>query len=219
MLQTVHLRDNPAMPDHEPPFDNPENPVMPLQMPVLAPLAVPVAAPSPLRPSAKFLLAHPAHFIALGFGSGLSPMAPGTAGTLWAWLSFLLLQRWLTQAEIGWLLAASIPLGWWVCTITARNMRVLDPGSIVWDEIVAFWAVLWLVMPTGFWGQAIAFALFRYFDAAKPGPVGWADRLTHELEVADKRHVWTWAGFGIMLDDLVAAGCTLMVIALWRFFW
>lgn len=172
----------------------------------------------PTRPTAKFLLAHPAHFIALGFGSGLSPVAPGTAGTLWAWLSFLVLQRWLSPLEIGWLIAVSIPVGWWVCSLTARNMRVLDPGSIVWDEIVAFWAVLWLVMPAGLLGQAIAFALFRYFDAAKPGPVGWADRLTHGIAPATDRHVWTWAGFGIMLDDLVAAGCTLMVIALWRFF-
>lgn len=190
------------------------------------PLENPVAArqtPSPvdpvaIRPTAKFLLAHPAHFIALGFGSGLSPVAPGTAGTLWAWLSFLVLQQWLSPAQMGWLIAAAIPVGWWVCTVTARNMRVLDPGSIVWDEIAAFWAVLWLVMPTGLLGQAVAFALFRYFDAAKPGPVGWADRLSHGVDPATDRHAWTRAGFGIMADDLVAAGCTLLAIALWRFF-
>ena len=173
---------------------------------------------SPIRPTAKFLLAHPAHFMALGFGAGLSPVAPGTAGTLLAWLSFLVLQRWLSPADIGWLIAVSIPLGWSVCTVTARNMRVLDPGSIVWDEIVAFWAVLWLVMPTGLVGQAIAFGLFRYFDAAKPGPVRWADQLSHGIDPATNRHAWTWAGFGIMFDDLVAAGCTLLVVALWRFF-
>ena len=170
------------------------------------------------RPSVKFLLAHPAHFVAMGFGSGLSPRAPGTAGTLWAWLSFLALQRWLSPAEIGWLIAVSIPLGWWVCTVTARNLRVLDPGSIVWDEIVAFWAVLWLIHPAGLLGQAIAFALFRFFDAAKPGPVGWADRLSHGVDPATNHSAWSIAGFGIMFDDLVAAGCTLLVIALWRFF-
>ena len=172
----------------------------------------------PLRATAKFMMAHPAHFIALGFGSGLSPVAPGTAGTLWAWLSFLVLQRWLTPGEIGWLIAVSVPLGWWACTVTARDLRVLDPGSIVWDEIVAFWAVLWLINPAGLWGQAIAFALFRYFDAAKPGPVGWADRLAHGVDPATSPQAWTWAGFGIMFDDLVAASCTLLVIALWRFF-
>ncbi len=185
----------------------------------------PAAAPppdamrlAPVRPDTKFLLAHPAHFIALGFGSGLSPVAPGTAGTLWAWLSFLLLQRWLAPAEIGWLVAASLPIGWWASTIAARNLRVLDPGCIVWDEVAAFWAVLWLVMPTGLLGQTAAFALFRYFDAAKPGPVGWADRLSHGVDPAGGRHAWSWAGLGIMADDIVAAGCTLLVIALWRFF-
>jgi phosphatidylglycerophosphatase A len=84
-----------------------------------------------------------------------------------------------------------------------------DLGAIVWDEIVAFWIILWLVMPTGFWGQLVAFALFRYFDAAKPGPVAWADKAFKG-----------WGprgGFGIMFDDLVAAFCTLLVIALWRF--
>ena len=175
--------------------------------------------PGPVRPSASFMLAHPAHLIALGFGSGLSPVAPGTAGTLWAWLSFLALQHWLSPLAIGILIAVSIPLGWWVCTFTARNMRVLDPGSIVWDEIVAFWLVLWLVMPAGFMGQAVAFALFRFFDAAKPGPVAWADGLSHGVDPATNRHAWTIAGFGIMFDDLVAAFCSLVVIALWRFFW
>ena len=193
--------------DHELPLEN---------SPIASQLSG-TATLAPLQPTAKFILAHPAHFIALGFGSGLSPVAPGTAGTLWAWLSFLALQRWLSPPEIGWLIAVSIPLGWWACTVTARNMRVLDPGSIVWDEIVAFWAVLWLVMPAGLLGQAIAFALFRYFDAAKPGPVGWADGLSHGLDSATNRNAWTWAGFGIMFDDLVAAGCTLLVIALWRF--
>jgi phosphatidylglycerophosphatase A len=164
------------------------------------------------------MLARPAHLIALGFGSGLSPVAPGTAGTLWAWLSFLVLQHWLSPADLGGLIAASVAVGWWVCTITARNMRVLDPGSIVWDEVAAFWLVLWLVTPTSFWGQLVAFALFRYFDAVKPGPVGWADRLAHGLDPATDQNAWAWAGLGIMADDLVAAGCTLMVIAIWRFF-
>ena len=170
------------------------------------------------KPTVKFMMSHPAHFMALGFGSGMSPLAPGTAGTLWAWLSFMALQRWLPQSSIGWLIAVSIPLGWWACTVTARNLRVLDPGCIVWDEIVAFWAVLWLISPAGLWGQAVAFALFRYFDAAKPGPVGWADRLSHGMDPALDRNAWTWAGFGIMFDDLAAAGCTLLAIALWKFF-
>ena len=105
-------------------------------------------------------------------------------------------------------IAVSLPVGWWACSRTARHMGVLDPGSIVWDEIVAFWLVLWLLLPAGFWAQCWAFVLFRFFDAAKPGPVGWADRLF-------KGFGWR-GGFGIMFDDLVAALCTLLVIALWR---
>lgn len=169
------------------------------------------------RPTAKFLLSHPAHFIALGFGSGLSRLAPGTVGTLWAWVAFLVMQRWLSNATIGWVILASLPIGWWACTVTARNMRVADPGSIVWDEVVAFWIVLWLVTPAGLLAQLLAFGLFRYFDAAKPGPVRWADALFKQRDVATGQLRWSAAGFGILFDDLVAAFCTLLVIALWRF--
>ena len=156
------------------------------------------------------MLAHPAHLVALGFGSGLSPTAPGTVGTLWAWLTFFLLQHWLLPAGIGVVLLAGLVLGWWACTITARHLGVADPGCIVWDEILAFWLVLWLAMPMGFWGQLVAFVLFRFFDAVKPGPVAWADQLFKGLG-------WR-GGWGIVFDDLVAAFCTLLVIALWRHF-
>src|SRR5206468_3247612 len=123
------------------------------------------------HPGPRFLLSHPAHLVALGFGSGLSPVAPGTAGTLWAWLAYLVLERWLDPAGIGVVIAVSLVVGWWACTVTASHMRVLDPGAIVWDEVVAFWIVLWLVMPAGLTGQFAAFVLFRFFDAVKPGPV------------------------------------------------
>jgi phosphatidylglycerophosphatase A len=95
-------------------------------------------------------------------------------------------------------------------------MAVADPGAIVWDEVLAFWLILWLVMPTGLLGQTVAFALFRFFDAAKPGPVAWADRLFK----SQRGQPIGWAqGFGILFDDLVAALCTLLVIAGWRWFW
>ncbi len=190
--------------------DSPEPPLLALAL-------QPVFDAAPVRPTLRFMLAHPAHILALGFGSGLSPVAPGTAGTLWAWAVFALLQQWLSPWALGWLVAVSIPVGWWVCSVAARNLRVLDPSSVVWDEIAAFWLMLWLVAPAGFWGQAVAFALFRYFDAAKPGPVGWADQLSHGVNPANDRHAWSIAGFGIMFDDLVAAFCALLVIALWRF--
>ena len=172
-------------------------------------------APVPPRPGFGFLFAHPANFIALGMGSGLTRLAPGTSGTLWAWATFVIWERFVPPARFdAWTALAlllALPLGWWACTVAARNLRIADPGSIVWDEIVAFWAVLWLISPAGFWGQLAAFGLFRYFDAAKPGPVAWADSLFKGFGAR--------GGFGILFDDLVAAGCTLMVIALWRFFW
>ena len=173
---------------------------------------------APVRPSARFMLSHPAHIVAMGFGSGLSRFAPGTVGTLWAWLVFAVLQPGMSDLHWAVLMATSLPLGWWVCSVTAKNMRVLDPSSVVWDEVAAFWLVLWLIAPTGFWGQLLAFGLFRFFDAVKPGPVGWADRLFHDVDTVNDVNAWRKAGFGIMLDDLVAGACTLLVIAAWRHF-
>ena len=169
----------------------------------------PTSAPAPPRLSLRFLLAHPAHLVALGGGSGLAPWAPGTFGTLWGWAVYVwVLQPWLDVAQIGYVIAASIPLGWWACTVTARNLGIADPGAVVWDEVVAIWLVLWLLMPASGSGQFIAFALFRFFDAAKPQPVRWADQCF-------KGQGWR-GGWGIMWDDLVAAFCTLLVLAVLR---
>ena len=160
------------------------------------------------RPGWRFLLGHPAHAIALGFGSGLAPIAPGTAGTLLAWLAYDLLQPPLSDTMRALVLAGALLVGWWACTVTARDLDQTDPSAIVWDEVVAFWLILWLVMPAGWAGQLVAFGLFRFFDAVKPGPVGWADELFHGFG-------WR-GGFGILLDDIVAAFCSLLVIAAWR---
>ena len=164
----------------------------------------------PTRPTASFMLQHPAHAIALGFGSGLSPKAPGTVGSLWGWASWLLIQNSFSLPAQAALILVSLGLGWWACTLTARNMGVSDPGAIVWDEIVAMWLILFLIIPAGFMAQLSAFLLFRFFDAVKPGPVAWADRLF-------KGFGWR-GGWGILFDDLVAAFCTLLVLALWRWF-
>ena len=179
--------------------------------------ADPGLPPPVVRPSVRFMLSHPAHCIALGLGSGLARIAPGTSGTLWAWVAFIALSPWLDDAGWAWLIGLSLPIGWWACSVTARHMGVKDPSSIVWDEVVAFWLVLWLVMPTGLVGQVLAFGLFRFFDAAKPGPVGWADKLYHDVDPDTDPAAWRKAGFGILFDDLVAAGCTVLVVALWRF--
>jgi phosphatidylglycerophosphatase A len=168
----------------------------------------PTAATPLFRPGVRFLLAHPAHFIALGAGAGLARIAPGTVGTLWAWLAFLVLDLFLTPAELGLVIGLALLIGWWACTVTAQHMGLADSGHIVWDEVVAFWIVLWLILPAGLALQAVAFALFRFFDAVKFGPVAWADR--HFKGMGPR------GGLGILLDDLVAAFCTLLVLALWR---
>jgi len=156
----------------------------------------------------RFVTSHPAHLIALGFGSGLSQFAPGTAGTLWAWVSFLVMQLFLSTTQLACVIVVATFVGWWACTKTAAHLIDKDPGVIVIDEIVAFWLILLFWMPAGFWAQFTAFVIFRILDAAKPGPVGWADRYFHG---------WGWrGGWGIMFDDLVAAFCTLLILSLWQ---
>jgi phosphatidylglycerophosphatase A len=169
------------------------------------------AVAAPTRPTFGFMLRHPARWFALGFGSGLAPKAPGTVGTLWAWVVFLLLDRWAALSPAAWgaVIAVSLLAGVWACKRCAEDLGLADPGNIVWDEVVAFWIVLWLVMPVGFWGQLTAFVLFRFFDTVKPGPIGWVDQ---HFKTA---RGWM-QGLGIMVDDLVAALCTLLLFALWK---
>jgi len=156
----------------------------------------------------EILLSHPAHFMALGFGSGLAVVGPGTVGTLWAWASYVVMDYCLGTSQIVGVILASLLMGWWACTVTADHMGVSDPSAIVWDEIVAFWIILLFWMPAGFGAQLLAFLLFRFFDIAKPGPIGVCDRLF-------KGRGWK-GGLGIMLDDLAAAFFTLLVLALWQ---
>ena len=180
----------------------------------------PSMPPSPPATQAtwRFVYSHPAHWLGLGMGSGLAPKAPGTVGTLWGWALFDVAQGVLSHALLGVAVGLGVALGWWACTVSARHLGVADPGCVVWDEMVAIWFILWLLAPpaaemftaTHWAWQAAAFVLFRYFDAAKPGPVRWADRVC-------KGSGWR-GGWGIMLDDLVAALCTLVALAVARVF-
>jgi phosphatidylglycerophosphatase A len=174
----------------------------------------------PVRPTLRFMLRHPAHMVALAFGAGLAPRAPGTVGTLWAWVAFLVFDGVVqaTLGEFGWGLVIGLGtlLGWWAGTRTAQHLNLGDPGAVVWDEVLAFWLVLWLLAPASIWVQLSAFALFRYFDAAKPGPVGWTDRRFKRLPGAS---IGWREGFGILADDFVAAGCTLLFLAVWVRLW
>jgi phosphatidylglycerophosphatase A len=155
------------------------------------------------RVDAPFMLTHPFHLISLGFGSGLSRIAPGTAGTLFAWASFEVLNRYLTVVDWGLLIVVGYFAGIAITGFTAKKLRADDPSAIVWDEIVAFWLVMLMVTPTDFTGKLWAFIAFRFFDIVKPPPIRYLDRRFK-------------GGFGIMLDDLVAAFFTLLVVALWR---
>jgi len=154
-------------------------------------------------PSLKFLVAHPAHFLALGCGSGLSQWAPGTVGTAFAWVTFLYFRPWFSDFALLGLLAGAYLLGIWVIDVTGRALGDPDHGSIVWDEIVPFWLILLLTPDTFYW-QLSAFALFRYFDITKPQPARYFDQQVKN-------------GFGVMADDLVAAGYTLLALALLKF--
>jgi phosphatidylglycerophosphatase A len=173
----------------------------------------PAAPTAPRRATFAFMVRHPARWLALGFGSGLAPKAPGTVGSLWGWAGFLLINPWVTPLQWAGVLVVGLLVGWWACTVTARHLGVCDPGSVVWDEILAMWIILWLLMPASLWWQAAAFGVFRYFDAVKPGPVRWADSLFKSPPGAP---VGARQGFGILFDDLVAAGCTLLVLAVAR---
>ena len=98
-------------------------------------------------------------------------VAPWHRGHAVGWMAFGALQAGLPRPwRMGLLIAFGTLGGWWACTTTARNLGVADPGAIVWDEVVAFWLVLWLAMPMGFWGQILAFALFRFLTPPSPAP-------------------------------------------------
>lgn len=162
------------------------------------------AAPAPpRRPSAAFMRGRVSRLVALGFGSGLAPLMPGTVGTLWAWLAFAVLDRWLGDAHWALVIAVGLAYGVHACGKVAAELGADDPRAIVWDEVVAFWLVLWVAQPVGFMGQLGAFLLFRFFDTVKPPPVGYIDRRLS-------------GGIGILADDIAAAGLTLFVMALWR---
>ena len=174
-----------------------------------------------VKPNLKWVFQTASRTMAFGFGSGLSPIAPGTAGTLWAWAAFLVGEYFLSTEEFLWIIGGGILLGCWICGYVSEELGKKDFGGIVWDEIMAFWLVLIFIMPANIWMQLIAFALFRFFDAAKPGPIGMIDRHFKNTEGDNnQRSTYSqiiWRGFGIMVDDLAAAFCTLLVMALIQF--
>lgn len=152
------------------------------------------------RPDVRFLLAHPAHCLACGFGSGLSPLAPGTVGTALAWALFPWLSGAFSPAGLWAVLAVAGMAGVWICHIAGQALGEVDHSCIVWDEMVPFWCVLALT-PSGWGWQLAAFLLFRFFDIVKWPPANYFNDKVKN-------------GFGVMMDDVIAAVQTLVVLAL-----
>ncbi|HEX5126401.1 MAG TPA: phosphatidylglycerophosphatase A [Rhodocyclaceae bacterium] len=152
------------------------------------------------RPTFKFLFSDPAHLLSLGFGSGLSRVAPGTVGSLLAWGIYVLSRGYFSDLGFAVFLMVSIVAGVWIVARTGRALGVVDHGGIVWDEFVAVWLVLWLTPATWLW-QLTAVIVFRIFDIVKPWPIRQADKRFKN-------------GFGVMFDDILAAGYTLLIIVI-----
>jgi phosphatidylglycerophosphatase A len=159
------------------------------------------------NPNLKFLLSHPAHFFALGFGSGLAPKAPGTFGTLVAFPLYWLISNYSFSTQLM-IITALFLFGIYVCDKTGKALGVADHSAIVWDEIVAMMLVLtvaslhWLIC-------LLAFLLFRLFDIWKPFPISYFDAKLKN-------------GFGVMFDDLLAAiyaMASLLLISYLYLYW
>lgn len=157
-----------------------------------------------MKPSPKALaLGTPSGFLAFGFGSGLSRLAPGTMGTLVA-IPFAILLKNLSVPVFWMVLLVLFWLGVWVCDRVSRKLGVHDHGGIVWDEMVGYWLTVAFVPLQWTWLLA-GFLLFRFFDIYKPWPIRLLDKNVS-------------GGFGIMIDDILAAIFSLILLAAAQYF-
>ena len=138
---------------------------------------------------ASRVFSRPDYFLAMGLGAGLSPRAPGTAGSVVALLLFIPLSLLPLLLQLS-IIGVGLVGGVYLCDRVATHMSVKDPSAIVWDEFIGMWISLLFVPLVWYW-WILAFVMFRIFDVLKPWPVSWADR---ELE----------GGMGIMCDDVIA---------------
>jgi len=149
------------------------------------------------------IIFHPIHFLSLGLGSGLSPFAPGTAGTLMAVLLYIPLSMLPLTLYVAVLIIGSL-VGIYLCEKTSNKLGGHDHPAIVWDEFLGFWLTM-LFAPSGWMWIVVGFVLFRLFDIWKPWPISVID---HKVK----------GGFGIMLDDLVAGAYALVVLQLLHYY-
>ncbi len=145
-----------------------------------------------MLPKFSVLITRPVQLLALGFGSGLSPKAPGTFGSIAA-LPFFFLLLYLPLWMYIAILLVSFFVGIYLCGKTAKDLGVHDHPAIVWDEFVGLWLALLPLVAVEFtlWGVVLGFVLFRFFDIVKPWPIRYFDQHVH-------------GGLGIMVDDVFA---------------
>lgn len=153
---------------------------------------------------AKLSLKNPIHFLALGFGTGLAPKAPGTFGTLAALPLYFLMMN-LSWPVFLAVTAIVTIAGFWICDVAAKDMEVHDHGAIVWDEVAGM-LITMIAAPVGLLPLVIGFVLFRFFDIVKPWPIKLLDR-----------HVK--GGFGIMIDDVLAGVFAAISLQAIHYFW
>lgn len=140
-------------------------------------------------PSFWYLLRHPIQWLAFGLGSGLSPKAPGTVGTLMA-IPFYIALAHLSLLGYAIAILLAFVVGIYFCQVTAKAQNCHDHPGIVWDEFVGYWITMFAV-PLGWSWIIMGFILFRIFDIVKPWPISWCDKKIH-------------GGLGIMIDDVLA---------------
>ena len=156
------------------------------------------ARASVFYPPLAWVCRDPGRLIAFGFGSGLIRPASGTWGTLLAWLIWVAAAPAASDLAIGLFLLVALVYGCWVCDRVGKELQAADHVGMVWDEMAAFWLVLWLV-PQSWTAQLAAFVLFRFFDIVKPQPIKYFDARVK-------------GGVGVMLDDVLAAVYTLLIM-------
>lgn len=162
---------------------------------------MPAQSPAKFIPTFAWMKRSPHRLLAFGFGSGLIKPAPGTWGTLMAWLLWQPINYLISHdILLAGLLVLSFAYGAFACQRVSQEMGVADHGGIVWDEIVAFWLVLFVISPLSLVWQLVAFVAFRFFDIIKPWPIGFFDERLKN-------------GFGVMWDDIIAALYSLFVLA------
>lgn len=138
----------------------------------------------------RLSLKNPVHFLALGFGSGLAPKAPGTFGTIAALPLVWLLSTYISFSLYLFITCFACIVGIWICGLTADDMQVHDDSSIVWDEVAGM-LITMIAVPLSWQTMLAGFLLFRFFDILKPWPISYLDKHVH-------------GGFGIMVDDVLA---------------